>query len=213
MSTPLAQGAVTLQWRPHDYPVAIDQVLDVAHLAPLSDVEADEADESGYLAGNQMYQNLRGYSWGDVAAAVEIERRFIARLQAADDVDNEAQQIDDERLDCFEPSDGLWDLDIGVAAATIALSALGATPVGSCNAGGFGGHHQAQYPYVAFYLDAGAAELTLALARAAGIGLRGDETGPAQIYGAGDLDLLRFAETALSSQGSNAPTPGFCRPT
>jgi hypothetical protein len=33
------------------------------------------------------------------------------------DVDHEAQRIDDERLNCVEPSDGLWELDIGVAAA------------------------------------------------------------------------------------------------
>jgi len=197
-----------MRWRPQVYPVLIGQALNVARLATLSDVEADEADESGYLAGNQMYQDLRGYGWSDVAAAIEIERRFIARLQAADDLDGEAQRIDDERLDSFEPSDGLWELDIGVAAATIALSALGATPVGSCNAGGFGGHHQARYPYVAFYVDAGAADLILALARAADVGLRGDETGLAQIYGAGDLDLLRFAETALTSQRSTAPSTG-----
>jgi len=197
-----------MRWRPQVYPVLIGQALNVARLATLSDVEADEADESGYLAGNQMYQDLRGYGWSDVAAAIEIERRFIARLQAADDLDGEAQRIDDERLDSFEPSDGLWELDIGVAAATIALSALGATPVGSCNAGGFGGHHQARYPYVAFYVDAGAAALVLALARAAGVGLRGDDSGLAQIFGAGDLDLLRFAETALKSQGSIAPSPG-----
>jgi hypothetical protein len=212
MSTPPAQGALTMQWRPHAYPVAIDQVLDVARLATLSDVDAEEADDSGYLAGNQMYQDLRGCSWGDVAAAVATERRFIARLQAADDVEDEAQRIDDERLDCFEPSDGLWELDIGVAAATIALSALGATPVGSCNAGGFGGHHQARYPYVTFYANADAADLILALARSADVGLRGDESGLAQIYGAGDLDLLRFAETALNSQGSTAPSPGSGRP-
>ena len=197
-----------MKWHPHVYPVAIGQVLDVDRLATLSDGDADEADETGYLAGNQMYQDLRGYGWGDVAAAVEIERRLIARLQAADDLDGEAQRIDDERLDCFEPSDGLWELDIGVAAATIALSALGATPVGSCNGGGFGGHHQARYPYVAFYADAGAAEVVFALAQASDVGLRGDESGLAQIYAAGDLDLLRFAEIALSSQGSTASSSG-----
>jgi hypothetical protein len=197
-----------MQWRPHAYPVAIGQALDVARLATLSDVDADEADESGYLEGNQMYQDLRGYGWGEVAAAVEAERRFIARLQAADDLDGEAQRLDDERLDCFEASDGLWELDIGVASAAIALSALGATPVGSCNAGGFGGHHQARYPYVAFYVDAGAAEVILAVAQAATVGLRVDETGLVQIYGVGDLDLLRFAETALGRQGSTPHPQG-----
>ncbi len=197
-----------MRWRPHAYPGATGQTLDVTRLATLSDVDADEADESGYLDGNQMYQDLRGYGWDDVAAAVAIERRFIARLQAADDLDDEAQRIDDERLECFEPSDGLWELDIGVAAATIALSALGATPVGSCNAGGFGGHHQARYPYVAFYVEPGPAALILALAQAAEVGLRGDDSGLAQIYGAGDLDLLRFAEAALNSQAPTAPSPG-----
>lgn len=197
-----------MQWHPHVYPVAIGQVLDAAHLATLSDADADEADETGYLGGNQMYQDLRGCSWEDVAAAVEIERQFIARLQAAQDLDDEAQRIDDERLDCFEPSDGLWDLDIGVAAAAIALSALGATPVGSCNAGGFGGHHQARYPYVAFYIDAGAADLILALARTAKVGLRDDESSLAQIYATGDLDLLRFAETAMCAQASGSHSPG-----
>ncbi len=95
-----------------------------------------------------------------------------------------------------------------MAAATIALSALGATPVGSCNAGGFGGHHQARYPYVAFYVEPGPAALILALAQAAEVGLRGDDSGLAQIYGAGDLDLLRFAEAALNSQAPTAPSPG-----
>ena len=109
----------------------------------------------------------------------------------------EATRIDDERLDCFEPSDGLWGLDIGVASATIALSALGAIPVGSCNAGGFGGHHQGAYPYVSFFLGGAPPEFVVSISRAASVGLRSDADGLAQIFGGGDLDLLRFAETAL----------------
>ena len=100
-------------------------------------------------------------------ARSRYERRLIARLQAAEDLEAEAERIDDERLDCFEPSDGLWGLDIGVASATIALSALGAIPVGSCNAGGFGGHHQGAYPYVAFFIGGAAPEAIISTARAA----------------------------------------------
>ncbi len=33
------------------------------------------------MAGNQMYQDFRGCSGDDGAAAVEIERRFLARLR------------------------------------------------------------------------------------------------------------------------------------
>jgi hypothetical protein len=53
--------------------VAIEQALDVASLAKLSDTAADEADESGDLAGNRMYQDLRGYGWPDVARALALE--------------------------------------------------------------------------------------------------------------------------------------------
>jgi hypothetical protein len=179
------------------YPAVIEQNLDVAHLSALSETAAIEADESGYLAGNQMYQDLRGYGWLDVARTLEVERRLIAQLQGSADLEAEAARIDDERLDCFEPSEGLWGLDIGAASATIALSALGAIPVGSCNAGGFGGHHQGAYPYVSFFLGIAFPELVVSISRAACVGLRSDVDGLAQIYGGGDLDLLRFAETAL----------------
>jgi hypothetical protein len=170
----------------------------------LSDIAANEADESGYLEGNQMYQDLRGYGWPDVAHALALERRLVAKLQEAEDLEAEAMQIDAERLDCFEPSDGLWGLDLGVASATIALSALCAIPVGSCNAGGFGGKHQAQYPYVAFFIGRAAPDLITSIARTADVGIRSDSSGLAQIFGAGDLDLLRFAEIALRSRSSDA---------
>ena len=186
-----------MRWRSHLYPAVIEQNLDVTRLSELSETAAAEADESGYLAGNQMYQDLRGYGWLDVARTVEVERRLIAQLQGSADLEAEAARIDDERLDCFEPSEGLWGLDIGVASATIALSALGAIPVGSCNAGGFGGHHQGAYPYVAFFLGEAAQEFVVSISRAASVGLRSDAGGLAQIFGVGDLDLLRFAETAL----------------
>ena len=186
-----------MRWRSHLCLAVIEQILDVDSLSELSEMAAIEADESGYLAGNQMYQDLRGYGWLDVARTLEVERRLIAQLQGAADLEAEAARIDDERLDCFEPSDGLWGLDIGVASATIALSALGAIPVGSCNAGGFGGHHQGAYPYVSFFLGGAPPEFVVSISLAASVGLRSDADGVAQIFGAGDLDLLRFAETAL----------------
>jgi hypothetical protein len=186
-----------MRWRSHLYPAVIEQKLDVARLSELSETSAAEADQTGYLAGNQMYQDLRGYGWLDVAHTLEVERRLIAQLQGASDLEAEAVRIDDDRLDCFEPSDGLWGLDIGVASATIALSALGAIPVGSCNAGGFGGHHQGAYPYVSYFLGGALTECVVSISRAAGVGLRSDADGLAQIFGGGDLDLFRFAETAL----------------
>ncbi len=193
-----------MRWRAHLYPVAIAQVLDVASLAKLSAAAADEADESGDLAGNRMYQDLRGYGWPDVARALALEHGLIARLQEAEDLEAEAMRIDDERLDCVEPSDGLWGLDLGVASATIALSALEAIPVASCNAGGFGGTHQGAYPYIAFFIGGADPETIVSTARAAGVGLRSDTDGVAQIFGVDDLSLLRFTETALKLNDPNA---------
>jgi hypothetical protein len=195
-----------MRWRDHLYPVVIEQLLDVACLAELSETAANEADDSGYLVGNQMYQDLRGYGWSDVARALALERRFIARLQDAKDLEAEAMRIDDERLESFEPSDGLWGLDLGVTSATIALSAFGAIPVGSCNAGGFGGKHQGAYPYVAFFMGGADPDAIISIARAAGVGVRSDSAGLVQIFGSGDLDLLRFAETALKSSDPDGPT-------
>jgi hypothetical protein len=196
-----------MRWRAHHYSVPIERELDVDQLARISESAAYEAEESGELAGNQMYQDLRGYGWAEVAAALEVEHRIIARLQAAEDLEAEAANVEDDRIESFEPVDSLWGLDVGVASATIALSALGGVPVGSCNAGGFGGLHQAAFPYVTFFVGHALPETLIAIARAANVGLRNAEGGLAQIFGAGDLDLLRFAETALKLRES--PTPPF----
>jgi hypothetical protein len=196
-----------MQWRAQTYPVVIDQRLDIKDLATLTETEADEADESGQLAGNHMYQDLRGLGWDDLSRTLDLERQVMARLQDAEDLEDEAARLDDERLDCFEPSDGLWELDIGVASATVALSALGAVPVGSCNAGGFGGQHQGGHPYVAFYLGIAAPETIIALARAADVGLRSDEAGLIQIFATGDFDLFRFAQTVRDRCGRPGSQP------
>jgi hypothetical protein len=118
-----------MRWRAKTYPVVISRALDTGRLAMLSPAEADEGEESGFLAGNQMYQDLRALSWADLAATIELEADLMARLQAAADLDPAAEVLDDERLDVNEPADGLWGLDIGVASAVAAFSVLGGAPV------------------------------------------------------------------------------------
>ena len=128
----------------------------------------------------------------------------MARLQHAEDLEDEAARLDDERLDCFEPSEGLWGLDIGVASATIALSALGAIPVGSCNAGGFGGHHQGASPLCRLLPRNSRARRRLSPLlgpRMSGCAVIG--AGLAQIFAAGDFDLFRFAQTARDRYGQS----------
>lgn len=195
-----------MRWRAKTYPVAISRALDAGRLAALSDTEADEGEESGFLAGNQMYQDLRALSWADLAATIELEAALIARLQAADDLDAAAEMLDDERLDVNEPADGLWGLDIGVASAVAAFSVLGGAPVSSCNAGGFGGTQTAEHPYVPGYLPTATAGALLKAAEAADVGVATADDGLVQVFGRIDLDLLRFARAVVEGHGYEQPS-------
>lgn len=179
------------------YPHPIIRVLNPDTLEVLSEEDADRGEEDG-LEGNQQYRDLRGMTWAQVAAALLQEAEFFDRLAAAADLDEEAELIDEEREEADFPDDDLWGLDVGVISATLALSALGATPVSSCNAGGFGGHHVAAFPHVAFFLPRSAASEVLAIAEAADVGLDVVEGGIARLYGRTDFDLHRFAQFALN---------------
>jgi hypothetical protein len=148
------------------------------------------------LTGNRSYSDLRGCGWGVVRTAHDIETKVIDRLKMADDVEAEISAFEEERATAFDDEPALWGLDVGVAAATIAISAYGAIPVSSCNAGAFGGRHSASYPYVAFFLPKDLAPEILRCAEVAGVGLLCDVSGLAQIYGQGEMDLIRFAEAA-----------------
>ena len=187
-----------MTWRERTYAAVVRREVDVDRLAVIDPASLDTADETGYLDGNAMFQNLSGVTWPQVDLAVALETELVARLQTADDIDAEAEAIDEERLEAFNDADALWHLDVGVAGAVVALSALGCTPAGSCNAGGFGGHHQAQHCYVAFYLPSPSAPAVLTLAEAANVGLIVDHAGLAQLYSERDLALLQFARLAVA---------------
>ena len=182
--------------RSRSYPVAIVRELDIDALAVLSDEDADAGEDDG-LEGNQQYRDLRGITWSQVEDALEREAVLFQRFAASADVDQEAELYEEEREEAFLPEEDLWGLDIGVIGATLALSALGATTVSSCNAGGFGGRHVAAFPHVAFFLPRGAAAKVMAIAGEADVGLDLVDGGIARLYGRTDVDLHRFGEAAL----------------
>ena len=185
-----------MRWAPRSFPVKIHRHLNVADLADISPEELEQAEEEGTLVGNRSYCDLRGCGWDVVRTALDIETKVIDRLKMADDVEAEMSAFEEERATAFDDEPALWGLDVGVASATIAISAYGSIPVSSCNAGAFGGCHSARYPYVAFFLPKDLAPEIMRCAEAADIGLLCDESGLAQIYGQGEMDLVRFAQTA-----------------
>jgi hypothetical protein len=177
------------------YPQPIIRILDPDALGVLSKEVADHEEDG--LEGNHQYRDLRGMGWPDVEAALSQEAGLFDRLAAAADIDKAAELIEEEREAADFPDEDFWGLDVGVISATLALSALGATPVFSCNAGGFGGHHMATFPHVAFFLPRSSAAEVLAIAEDADVGLDVVEGGIARVYGRTDFDLHRFAQVAL----------------
>jgi hypothetical protein len=186
-----------MRWLLKTYVVEVVRDLDPNALHELGEDHAKDAADSGYLAGNSMYSDLRGFGWTDVELAISFEQKVVDRLSQADDLEAAIADWDEERFLATEPAGDLWGLDVGVAAATIALSAQGAAPVGSCNAGGFGGLHQASYPYVAFFAPRRVAGEIMALAEIAQVGLVSGAEGLAVLFGKTDLDLMKFARLSL----------------
>ncbi|MGA0534290.1 MULTISPECIES: hypothetical protein [Hansschlegelia] len=188
-----------MKWRANAYEADLLQVIDVRRLAWPTKTEIEDADESGYFVGNCAYQDLVGLSAQHLSTVLKIERAIVERFMAADDINAAAEAFDDERLEADSPEDELFGLDVGVASAVVAVSALGGIPVASCNAGGFGGLHQAQQPYVAAFLPVDHGPKFERLAVAAAVGVVVGDDGLVRVYGRSDLDLMRFAELALAA--------------
>lgn len=178
------------------FEVDIRRVLDPAACDALSIEAADVADETGELGGNALYQDLRGASWSHVRALLEVERMLVQRIGTSSDPAAAEAQYEEERDTDPDNLEGLSGLDIGVATAAAALSALGATPFISCNAGTFGPSHPARQPYVAFYLSTASPAVLIKLAETASVGLEVLD-GKITLYARSVLDLLGFAQAAL----------------
>jgi hypothetical protein len=176
--------------------IKIRQALDFSSLEALSDEDADEADDDGYLDGNQHYQDLRASTWQDVRYALAREENLTRTFLDAEHPDlaerdfYAARNLDDEQ-------ESLWGLDVGVAAAVVALNVLGARTSLSCNGGAFGGEHFRDMPCVRFFPGSASQNYLLKLAGQARVGLV-EENGRALLYGRTIRDLQRFAAAALN---------------
>ena len=171
--------------------LVIRQELNAPRLALLSDDAMEAADEAGELDGNQHYIDLSTATWDDVAYALAAEGRLIFELEDADDAAALEASFCEQR-DLEDEREALWHLDVGVAAPVMALNALGAHTVLSCNGGVFGGKHLRDYPSIRFYPRNAPLDVLLDAARASGVGLI-EEEGRALLYSAAVQDLQRFA--------------------
>lgn len=185
-------------WSPPNFDVTLRRDLRRVQLTSLSPEEAEAAEDEGALAGNLHYRDLRGLTWSEARQALALEQQLVERFASSGNPAQAEADFDEERGDFGEPEEELWGLDIGVAGAVLTLSALGATPVASCNAGAFGGHHQGSTPFIAFYLGRASLKELHRLAQAADLGLTADR-GLGHLYGRSIDDLMNFARVAIAA--------------
>jgi hypothetical protein len=158
---------------------------------------SDEHAAGDGLGGNRNYADLRRFPWDEALEVFKLEGELMARVEASADPEQEYELIEDELYE--ELSINLCGLDLGVAAAVLALSAAGCVPFSSCNAGTFGGGHPELYPLVAFYGRKEAIALLLACAEEADAGLESDD-GAIVLYAADIPAIRRFAEAVFKNR-------------
>ncbi len=170
------------------------------------------ANDSG-LGRNRWYFDLRGMGWKTVTAMLLEEGRLLDRVRRASDMAREVMVIRGEIEAGLERDldDPLWGLDLGVASATLALSAAGCVTFDSCNGGIFREtRHPEGHPLVAFFMRPRvAAEIEVTAAQAA-VGVDTNQDGSLQVYSSSPWGLYGFAATLHRRRASirAANTPG-----
>lgn len=175
--------------------VEIVRSLNPSRLTMLSEEQA--AAQDGLLL-NHAYNDLRGFDLTDLREVLAEEKDFLERVGTCEPGSDEMTELLDEHFIEAE-----FGLDLGVGAAVVALSVMGAAPISSCNGGVFGDEHASSVPHILFSIDPSAVPPIELAAEAAGCGLINN--GPyAELYAARPRDLHRFAELIEKRQAALA---------
>lgn len=152
---PLKNVAVEIRW---------DEFIE--ELTQISEESASSVDG---LVINHAYNDYRGMSAEDAHEALQEEAKLLSDLAAADWDTDEAEEIIESHIEAFGPTSGL---DAGVAGLVYALSAVGATPLTSCNGGVVGVEsHASDVPHVLFTAPIEVLNVVLTAAKRNGVGL------------------------------------------
>lgn len=152
---PLPRADVELRW---------DE--GIRHLREMEEEEAFSEDGIGL---NLEYADYRGVSLDEAIACVEEEAQLLEEIGAAGWDTNEAEEVIEENVEAM----GLTGpLDPGVAGLVLTISALGGTPISSCNGGlaGFS-RHASDVPNILFTAPPHVMDKIVPAARAADVGL------------------------------------------
>lgn len=156
--------------------------------------------ESDYLDGNREYAAaVLDASWSEATEALEIERDRLAVAARADNPDEFEDRLDGD-LEDWEQL-GTYGLDLGVAAAVLALSASGCVTSTSCRGHAGRSGPDRDYPKVRFFSDRERGDLVSRAAASAGCGFGVDDEGVGMIWAPSVAEMMDFA-AELSSRRS-----------
>jgi hypothetical protein len=132
-------------------------------------LEEDLASSEDGIMLNLAYADYRGVPVEDAIEGVQEEATLLSELAAADWDTEAAESLIEENMWAM----GLTSsLDPGVAGLVLAISALGGTPISSCNGGMVGvSDHQSDVPHVLFTAPASVMDKIIPAAVACDVGL------------------------------------------
>jgi hypothetical protein len=152
---------------------------------------------SGYLDGNREYQaDLIDCSWDEAGEALEVE---IARLGAAAGAKT-AEEFDDlvdGDLEDWEQI-AVCGLDVGVAAAVMALNAAGCVTSTSCRGHPGLATRERDYPQIRVFADRARGALVAEAVAAAGCGLDLDNEGVGLLWAPSVQETIALAGQLIS---------------
>jgi len=142
------------------------------------------------LPANQLYVDLRGFRRIDLDAVLEEERAGYRDLEAADFADDAVDEVDRRQA----TQSVVRVVDYGVAAAVVALSALGCVPITSCRGNSLGSkRHEHPAPMITFYARRIYLPAIMAAVEAADVSITNNEA-KLEIYTDDLRNMHRFAD-------------------
>jgi hypothetical protein len=135
----------------------------------LREMGEDEASAEHGIALNHGYADYRNVPFDLAIEGMEEEAQLLLEIAAADWDTEGAEAVIEENMEAM----GLTGaLDPGVAGLVLAISALGGTPISSCNGGQAGiSSHRSETPHVLFTAPPEIMDKIIPAAMAAEVGL------------------------------------------
>jgi hypothetical protein len=117
-------------------------------LSTIGHLDHDLASSEDGISFDLGYFDMRGWSISDAVLIYAQEHDYLGEMATVSWTTDEAEQIIEEYM---SDANELNSFDPGMAAAVVALSAAGATPISSCNGGTIGrSHHSSDVPHILF---------------------------------------------------------------